>query len=264
MPAKARYAIITPYYKESRTLLERCIKSVLGQSVSTDHFLVADGHPQAWIDNAGVRHFKLDRSHGDFGNTPRGVGALIAIAEQYIGIGLLDADNWLERDHVEACLLAAQSLAVPCDYVIARRMFRRPDETIMHIPEEDGHVDTSCLFLLRGSFSVLPHWAMMPPNLALLGDRYFYAAMQRQPFTSAQVARPTVNYLCLWASLYRMIGEVPPPDAHENHDLGKTETWLRALDARDLEVTDRLIGVPYVPGETPALPNVVNYPSHVA
>src|SRR5262249_9716374 len=35
-----RYAIITPYYKEPRDVLERCIKSVRDQTVATDHFLV--------------------------------------------------------------------------------------------------------------------------------------------------------------------------------------------------------------------------------
>lgn len=78
----AKYAIITPYYKEERRLLERCIASVRNQTIGTDHFLVADGFPQDWIDTTGVRHLKLDRSHGDGGNTPRGVGALLAVAEQ--------------------------------------------------------------------------------------------------------------------------------------------------------------------------------------
>jgi cellulose synthase/poly-beta-1,6-N-acetylglucosamine synthase-like glycosyltransferase len=48
-----RYAIITPYYKEERRLIERCMASVRKQTVPTDHFLIADGHPQDWIDGAG-------------------------------------------------------------------------------------------------------------------------------------------------------------------------------------------------------------------
>jgi hypothetical protein len=254
MSATARYAIITPYYKEDRSLLERCIDSVRKQSVPTDHFVVADGFPQDWIDNAGVRHFKLDRGHGDFGNTPRGVGALIAIGEEYSGIGLLDVDNWLETDHVEACLAAARASAVPCDYVVAQRAYRRPDETIMSLPDEEGHVDTNCFFFLRGSFSVIPHWAMMPKNLAPLCDRYFYAMMRRQPLAAARVPRPTVNYHCLWAALYQAIGEAPPPGAKPNIDDAQVERWLRSLNRRDLEIAGRLTGVPFVAGSAPRDP----------
>jgi glycosyltransferase involved in cell wall biosynthesis len=242
----ARYAIITPYHQERRLLLERCIASVRNQTIPADHFLVADGFPQAWIDAAGVRHFKLDRNHGDFGNTPRGVGALIAIGEEYDGIGLLDADNWLEPDHIAACLAAARGSPSPCDYVIAQRRFRRPDETIMPVPEEPGHVDTNCFFFLRGSFGVIPRWATMPKNLSAFCDRYFLHMLRHQPFTAARVARPTVNYHCLWEWMYHALGEAPPPDA-KSLDIDRPGQWLRSLSRRKLEIAGRLVGVPNIP-----------------
>jgi hypothetical protein len=148
-----RYAIITPYHKEDRRLLQRAIDSVGNQTVPTDHFPIADGFPQDWIDGEGVRHVKLDREHGCGGNTPRGVGALIAIAEEYDGIGMLDADNWLDHDHVQTCVEAAKSCeggAIHCDYVIAQWRLRRPDETILPWPEEPGHIDTGRFFFFRG------------------------------------------------------------------------------------------------------------------
>jgi hypothetical protein len=257
MPGNARYAIITPYYKEEQRLIERCINSVRAQTVPADHFLVSDGHPQAWIDDASVRHFKLDRNHGDVGNTPRGVGGLIAIAEGYSGIGLLDADNWLEPNHVETCLDAAEESA-PCDYVIARRTFRRPDETAMPIPEQEGHVDTNCFFFLQGSFCVIPHWGMMPNayGLGLFGDRYFYAALQRQPFNFAKVSRATVNYHCMWASLYWMIGENPPAEAHWDRDLSQAEQWLESLESREKVIFSRLTG-----GSPAAMPRMGSFPA---
>lgn len=243
----ARYAFITPYCKENRSLLERCIASVRNQSMAADHFLVADGFPQAWIDEAGVRHFKLDRNHGDFGNTPRGVGALIAIGEEYDGIGLLDADNWLEPDHIATCLAAARASAQPCDYVIAQRIFRRPDETVMPVPEEPGHVDTNCFFFLRGSFSAIPHWTMMPKNLSAFCDRYFYYMLRRQPFVAATAPRPTVNYHCLWEWMYRMLGEAPPTAAKPSLDVDNPGRWLRSLSAREQQIAARLLGVPVIP-----------------
>jgi hypothetical protein len=245
MSGNGRYVIITPYYQEPPAMLERCIGSVRRQSVPTEHVVIADGFPQAWIDQAGVRHIKLDRSHGDFGDTPRGVGALLAIAEEYDAIGLLDADNWLETDHVEACLAAARSLPMPCDYVIAQRTLRRPDESIMPIAEEDGHVDTSSFFFLPGAFSVIPLWAMCPKVLSPICDRYFYKVISRRPLVAARVNRPTVNYHCLWISCYEALGETPPPGAKPNVDTGPIADWLMAQNGRAIEIVARLSGLPF-------------------
>jgi len=246
LPSQKRYAIITPYHREARPLLQRCIESVRNQSIPADHFLVADGFPQPWIDGEKVRHLKLDREHGDNGNTPRGVGALVAIGEEYDGIGLLDADNWLDRDHVEACLDAAASVsggAAECDFVIAQRRFCRPDETILPFPEEAGHIDTSCFFFLRGSFCIVPHWAMMPRALSPICDRVFAAMLRRHALRFARVDRPTVNFHCLWASCYQAVGESPPPEATHTLDEAKLDEWLKSLTPREVEVACRLAGV---------------------
>ncbi len=243
MTKTADFAIVTPYYVEKRETIERCIESVKRQSISADHFVVSDGHPQDWLDNAGVRHLRLDVAHNDFGNTPRGLGALLAISEGYGGIGMLDADNWLEPDHVEACRTAAGAKWADCDYVIARRTFRRPNLSIMPVKEEAGHVDTNCFFFLRGSFCALPYWAMMPKNLASIGDRYFWAMIRHQPFTRSQVSHATVNYVCLWGSVYRSIGEAPPPEAKRDIDGIALATWFQSLNSREREIAERLTGV---------------------
>jgi glycosyltransferase involved in cell wall biosynthesis len=244
--SKKRFAIITPYHKEARPLVRRCIDSVKNQSIPTDHFLIADGFPQLWIDGERVRHFKLDREHGDNGNTPRGIGALIAIGEEYDGIGMLDADNWLDNDHVEACLEAAASSeggATQCDYVIAQRRFRRPDETILPFPEETGFVDTSCFFFLRGAFNIVPYWATMPRALSPICDRVFGAMLRRHTFQYACVKKTTVNFHCLWESCYRTLGENPPPEAKHFLDESNLERWLSSLSPRELEIACRLSGV---------------------
>jgi hypothetical protein len=241
-----RYAVVTPYFMEQPKLLRRCIDSVKAQSVETDHFVVADGRPQSWIDQEAVRHIKLDRAHGDYGNTPRGMGAMIALAEAYDGMGFLDADNWLERDHVGTCLEAASDSpggAAQCDYVIARRMFRRPDATLMPVEEEFGHVDTSCFFFLRGAFSFVPHWMLMPKEISVYGDRIFYQMLRQHDLQCAVARKPTVNYLCLWESVYRQLEEVPPEEAKPNLDQGKVYAWLNSLDERQFEIVNRLCGV---------------------
>jgi len=55
MSDRARFAIVTPYYREEKWLLERCIRSAREQTLRADHILVADGFPQDWIDGEGVR-----------------------------------------------------------------------------------------------------------------------------------------------------------------------------------------------------------------
>src|SRR5574337_2079445 len=104
-----KVAVVTPYFKEPAATLARCIDSVRKQHADREigeiaHILVADGHPQHWIDDLSVRHLKLDRAHGDFGNTPRSIGAQLAASEGYDAIAFLDADNWLDPDHVAACV----------------------------------------------------------------------------------------------------------------------------------------------------------------
>ena len=248
MSAQARrYVVVSPYYREPREMLQRCIDSVRRQSVPTEHIMVADGHPQDWIDGEKVRHLRLDRSHGPFGNTPRGVGCLLAAAERCDGIALLDADNWLEPDHVEACVAAARAMPRGvCDYVIARRRFRRPDGSLMPVPDEPvgDHVDTSCFFLLRGAFHTLASWALMPDAAGPVCDRLFYQSLRQRGLVAAVTRRATVNYLCRYEAVYRALGEEPPPDDKANIDGGAFLAWLRRLSDRDLEIEGRLLGAP--------------------
>jgi exopolysaccharide biosynthesis predicted pyruvyltransferase EpsI/glycosyltransferase involved in cell wall biosynthesis len=239
-----RNAIITPYYKESRDVLERCIGSVRNQTVATDHFLVADGFAKDWIDRADVRHFRLDRCHSDYGDTPRGVGAMIAAAEGYQTIGFLDADCWLEPDHVEYCLeLAKQAGPDGCDYVIALRHERRPDGTIINVGQVsvERHVDTNCYFFLKSGFCVLPVWSSIPREVSIVGDRVFYAAVKANSLVPVVAARKTVNYTCLWESIYRAIGEQPPDGAKPNPDHDRVKQQISELSAGDLLVINRLI-----------------------
>ncbi|MEA2978778.1 MAG: hypothetical protein QOF09_601, partial [Alphaproteobacteria bacterium] len=246
---KSKFIVITPYYKESERLLRRCIDGVAKQTIGCEHFLIADGFPQDWIDGTDVRHLKLDAGHADYGNTPRGVGALIAIAEGYEGIGLLDADNWLEPDHIEICLEAAEKCpggAGNCDYVVASRLFRRPDETIMQISDEPDHVDTNCFFFFRGAFSIVPHWALMPKVVSPICDRIFYSLIKSKPLTSVKTKKPSVNYQTLWSSQYRALGETPPEGAKHDVDPSQIRVWADSQSSREVEIVNRLVGFSFL------------------
>jgi glycosyltransferase involved in cell wall biosynthesis len=241
MPTKRRYIVVTPYHREERRLLERCIGSVRAQTVPAEHLLVADGCPQDWIDSAGVRHLRLDTAHADYGNTPRGVGALLAAAEGYGAIALLDADNWFDPRHIELCLAAGA--VADCDVVFARRNLMRPDETRMDFPDEPVHVDTSCYFFLPGSYHMLHFWALMPREISQFGDRVFYSALRAHRLVTVAVDVPTVNYQVISEGYYRALGETPPSGAKPDLDPRTAFEWLASLDDRQHVIASRHAGV---------------------
>lgn len=239
-----RVAVVTPYFKEPREWLQRCIDSVRAQTHACDHLLVADGHPQDWIDQAGVRHLRLDRAHADYGNTPRSIGGQLAVAEGYDAIALLDADNWYEPDHVARCVEAAERTGA--DVVVARRNWVRADGSLMPYraaEDEDGsHVDTNCFFLLFGAFHTIPRWLMMPKPMAIWCDRFYRASLRRDGLSEASVDAATVNYLCTWTNVYRALGETPPAFAKEGLPIERLTGWLRQLQPGDLAHVRRLAG----------------------
>lgn len=241
---KMRVAVVTPYYKESRPWLERCLASVHSQDHVCEHFVIADGHPQDWLDGVGVRHIRLDRSHGDYGNTPRSIGAQLAVAEGFDAVAFLDADNWYEPGHVSSCVNVG--IESGADYVVSRRNLVRQDGSILpwasREDDQGEHVDTSCFFVLLGAFHTLPRWLLMPKPMTIIGDRYYLMSLREEGLQEACTDRKTVNYLCGWADVYRAVGEVPPPFAKEGLPIHKISQWLRGLTEKDCEYVERLSG----------------------
>ena len=238
-----RTAVVTPYFQETPQLLERCIRSVREQTLPADHILIADGHPQRWIDDLPVRHITLDKAHANYGGTPRAIGALLAIADRYDAICFLDGDNWYELDHVACCLEAARLSGPLCDYVIARIIHRRPDETIIPFDGEciDSHVDTSCYMFLSGAFHMLPIWGLTPQIPSQAGDRFFYSALKQHNLKRAVCQRKTVNYHSLWEPVYRAVGEDPPPNSKPFVDQGPLTQWRQGLTTRERVIAGRLM-----------------------
>ena len=231
-----KIAVVTPYFKEDRFLIERCINSVKNQTVNCEHFLVSDGIPQEWINDSGVRHIKLDRNYDDYGNTPRGIGSQLAISENCEAIALLDADNWFDADHIETCLRAASRRTgdpFDCDYVIARRRFIKPDGDILPHPEERNHVDTNCLFYLKGALHMLPYWNLMPRHLAGICDRVIYWNLRGRKLKFDVTDKVTVNYLTLWESMYLTLNHDVPENAKPNIDVASIINWYKSLSDRE-------------------------------
>jgi len=199
----SKVAIITPYYKEAPEVLQRCIQSVREQTMACEHILVADGYPLSDELILGTRQIRLDKSHGDYGNTPRGIGAQVAISEGYDAICFLDADCWLDKNHVSAIYTLLSGLEICPDFLIAKRRFMRPDGSEMIGEEEEaGHVDTNCYVMLPGSFSLVPFFSMMPKGLSFKGDRHFLQLLLSHRKTYFHLNCKTVNYTYTWPSRY--------------------------------------------------------------
>jgi glycosyltransferase involved in cell wall biosynthesis len=238
-----RFAIITPYYKEKRDVLERCVESVRHQTVPTDHFMVSDGFPQDWLDHMNVRHISLGKAHNDVGNTPRALGALLAVSEGYDAIGFLDADNWIDSGHVEECNRTAESAPqTPVDLVIARQRILLPDGRLVNWAEDPNHVDTSCFWFLRGSFHLLHYWGIMPRQMAPFGDRVFYRMIKAKSLTIRRVKEITVNNTCHYEPCYLSLGIKPPPGAKPAVNVGEVIFWISRLDQQQQDLIRRRCG----------------------
>jgi glycosyltransferase involved in cell wall biosynthesis len=244
---KTRYAVVTPYYKEPEWMLRRCIDSVRNQTIAAEHILVADGFPQDWVDAENVRHFKLDRAHGDYGNAARGLGALLAVAEKYDGIAFLDADNWYDPDHIAACLSAAENFGGKVDFVAARRRFVRMDESVfVGMPFEfplGGHIDTNCYFFFPYAFHILGRWCLLPSEMSSHGDALFHAMCRNEGLVPAVLDRATINYLCMFENVYRSHGEEPPADSKPPVDWRIVQSWLDTLTPEQFVTVQRLTGL---------------------
>jgi glycosyltransferase involved in cell wall biosynthesis len=202
-------AIVTPYYKEDQAVLNRCIRSVREQThKDIKHFLIADGYPQ---------HFDYDIEHvaipncGDYGDTPRAIGAAIASSQGYDVIAFLDADNWYEPDHIAEAL---KYMSADKPIVTTGRNLRRLDGSFLGAcPESDGvnFCDTNCYVIHQSVAGVIGNWTFKPKRYGIIGDRIFWHNLPKH--FCARSPKHTVNYTTKFAVHYQHFGEKPPRDS---------------------------------------------------
>jgi len=206
-----RVAVITPYYKEDIEVLRQCHQSVINQDVNLTHFFIADGHPNKELNQWDCKHIMLPDSHGDNGNTPRGIGSLLAESEGYDFIAYLDADNWYHPNHLKSLLTLHDETGG--DVMCSFRTFHRMDGSILPISEEIEnslkHVDTSCLMISKKAFSCLTAWTKMPKALSPACDRIFYKLLKYHRFDMRHTQLRTVAFRSQYQAHY--IGEKELP-----------------------------------------------------
>ncbi|MBF0354543.1 MAG: glycosyltransferase [Alphaproteobacteria bacterium] len=242
-----RVAVITPYWREPDRVLIRCLDSVAAQTHPCTHIMVADGNPNALIDQReACIHLKLDQAHGDNGDTPRGIGAKYAIERGFDAVAFLDADNWFLPHHIERLMaLQAESGA---EVLVSKRSFHRADGSEILGLSEAGdavhYADTSCLMLTGRALDIAPLWTAIPKELAPICDRIFWQMLMAHGYKMAVSPKRTVAFTTQYATHYAAVGEPPPAQAKDGQESQAAIAWWNALPLEEQERLNRNMGFP--------------------
>jgi glycosyltransferase involved in cell wall biosynthesis len=211
---------------ESEVTLRRCLDSVKAQTYQARHFLVFDGAAPDFIkrDYPETRLIELHAAHADYGDTPRGIGALCALNEGFDVVCFLDADNLYLPTHVESVTTAferARASGQPVDVVCSLRYIFLPDHPELRLADPEdlshAHVDSSCFSLHRSIAYIWPMWGLIPRGAAPVGDRIFMALLHNHGVKLAWTEQFTVLYESNWGLHYQQAGLPVPADGL--HDL---------------------------------------------
>ena len=241
-PGRPTIHVVTPYCRETLEQLRRCHDSVMAQTVDAQivHVMVADGEPRNMLDEWPVEHVTLPRAHADFGNTPRGIGGIVAAAQGTDFLAYLDADNWFQPTHLEQMLDAHRRTGawIVCSW----REFFTPAGGRLAIEEIDenalNHVDTSCFLIQRQAQGINDVWVQIPRRLSAVGDRIFFRAIKHRRFLIHHTCSRTVAYTSIYAQHYTATGAIPPVGAKDG-DYTAELHYLQS-DEGMREISDRL------------------------
>jgi glycosyltransferase involved in cell wall biosynthesis len=228
-----KVAVITPYHTEPIEMLKRAHDSVAKQTYKCTHYMIADGHARSEIDSWDVRHIPLPTEHNNNGNTPRAIGSMDAIGDNFEAIAYLDADNWFNPDHIANLIQVHEETGA--DLVSSGRVIHAIDGTVLLPNGETGdgerHADTSAFMVFAAGFSVLPIWALMPDELGPNCDRVFYQAALRIGLKHIHHPKPTMHFTSRYGVHYRAAGFDVPPEANGMAGMKVSEDFMRRMTA---------------------------------
>ncbi len=215
-------AVITPYYRVRDDWFAACIDSVRHQTHPCRHILVADGETCDLAKHSGLEHIVLEKNHGDYGDTPRGIGSRAAFDSGCDAVAWLDADNWYAPDHIERLVRLQQETGA--DICSSARMLHRLDGSELGpCPQSDGRgfIDTNCYFVTRAAHTVTALWTDMASELHPVGDRVLLLGIRSQGYRTAHSAALTAHYRTSFPEDYRRFGEAPPEDARDRPEVAR-------------------------------------------
>lgn len=225
-----RIAVITPYYKEPTSALWKCHESVMRQAGVVDHFMIADGYPNEEVSRWPVRHVALPNCHADNGNTPRGVGSLLAVCGNYDFIAYLDADNWYHDRHIAALLEKMEE--TKADVATSFRTFHDMDGNALDVTERAEerlkHVDTSCFLIGKAAFPATIAWGLMPKPLSPVCDRVFLGMLKHNRFRIQSTRMRSVAFRTQYAAHYRAARLPVPPNVKDSGEFDASLEYLKS------------------------------------
>lgn len=215
-----KVCVITPYFQTNEVWLRAAHDSVRAQTQPAHHILVCDGSEPASVPGFLGTHVVLQRNYKDYGNTPRLIGCYQAAQQDADAIAFLDADNWYYPDHLAGLVrFATENRLEAC---ASARMLHRLDGTPMlkcPVVNGRGHIDTSCLLVLKPAFRHMIAWTLSGQDTAAMADQLVWKHMLDQGTRLGFLDRPTMAYRTRHATHYTLAGEAPPPEAVDRIDL---------------------------------------------
>lgn len=207
-----RVAVITPFYKPQPDWLEQCHASVRAQSFPCTHFLASDGSGDNPLSDFTGEFLRLDSNHHDNGNTPRAAASMMAIGQGYDALAYLDADNVYREDHIES--MVARQAATGAAVCTSGRVLMTLDGALLGpCVEVDGEnfADTSCLFLTRAAYGLIPQWVLMPRGYSPICDFWMWSAIRQTGLTRVHTGLPSMAFRSSYPHHYQHLGKPEPP-----------------------------------------------------
>jgi hypothetical protein len=238
-----KIAVVTPYYKETTDKLARCVSSVENQTHPCTHIMVADGHPNAYFDQANVQHIVLPQAHGDFGDTPRCIGTMAAYSQGFDAVCWLDADNWFEPNHIATMveLMIEHGVSV----VTASRNLYSPTGAFIGLCTESDGInfnDTNCYFLSRKAMPLAAQWVFKDKAASVVGDRVIFSSICKSFPARFHCRTPTVNYETYVAGHYLERGMTPHPEARIIFRMENEENFQTMLYSEFVKLSEKKDG----------------------
>lgn len=231
-------AVITPYFNETIDILARAHESVISQTLSPgveiSHYMVCDGSIPNVHTNWDVHHLCLPKNYNDNGNTPRGIGALLAEREGADMITFLDADNWYHREHILSIINQMKAQPLADVYASMRTFHHIADGSDLQIGEPDEltlrHVDTSCFALTKRVFFLNHIWLRMPKALSPICDRVFFSGIKYHNLKLSHTHLSSVSFTTQYSYHYQLAGLVPPEKSKNASTFREAFAFLNSVD----------------------------------
>lgn len=228
-------AVVTPYHRIDSEDLSQCIESVKNQTYKdVFHVVVGDGCRHIKIEESAYLHaVSVSHNIGDYGDSPRSIGAIYAFSQGADAVAFLDSDNWYESDHIQSLIeLHARTGA---DVITSYRKLARLDGAILGVCPDSNSIsfcDTNCMLFTKASAAVAVSWWTIPKAYHAIDDRVIWDRVLTNRHSFACTHNPSAIYRTGFRGHYYMFGENPPEGVKVGIAIGRLKETMHKLHVR--------------------------------